>query len=380
VLPTRTAATGLKARHYFHLQEAPSPTMSSESPGSKQQDTEAQRATGTGWLASLRARLGLAGPQTLRDTLEEALKEADRNGTAFSDAERDMFFRLLRFGALRVDDVMVPRADIIALEEAAPLADLLHVFKDAGVSRIPVYRETLDDPSGMVHIKDLVQFLMGDAAVPGSAPSSAAASVAAAPAGAVSAAYADIDLGRADLTRPISGARIRRPVLFVPPSMPALNLLIRMQSTRIHMALVVDEYGGTDGLVTIEDLVEQVVGDIEDEHDVAEAANITADSKVGLIAQARTPVRELEERLGVSLLKPGAEADIDTLGGLVFALVGRVPARGELVRHPAGIEFEVLDADPRRVKKLKVHDHRTGTETREPAPSAKSSAPGTSSS
>jgi CBS domain containing-hemolysin-like protein len=336
--------------------------MSSESPGSKQQDTEAQRATATGWLASLRARLGLAGPQTLRDTLEEALKEADRNGTAFSEAERDMFFRLLRFGALRVDDVMVPRADIIALEEAAPLADLLRVFKDAGVSRIPVYRETLDDPSGMVHIKDLVQFLMGDAVSPASTPSP--------PDGnttttipAVQATKIDIDLGRADLTRPISGARIRRPVLFVPPSMPALNLLIRMQSTRIHMALVVDEYGGTDGLVTIEDLVEQVVGDIEDEHDVAEAANIAADSKGGLIAQARTPVRELEERLGVSLLKPEEEADIDTLGGLVFALVGRVPARGELVRHPAGIEFEVLDADPRRVKKLKIHDHRTTGET-----------------
>ena len=352
--------------------------MSSESPGSKQQDTETQRATGTGWLASLRARLGLAGPQTLRDTLEEALKEADRNGTAFSEAERDMFFRLLRFGALRVDDVMVPRADIIALEEASPLAELLRVFKDAGVSRIPVYRETLDDPSGMVHIKDLVQFLMGDAAILGSAPSPRDTSTAAS-AGAASAAHADIDLSRADLTRPISGARIRRPVLFVPPSMPALNLLIRMQSTRIHMALVVDEHGGTDGLVTIEDLVEQVVGDIEDEHDVAEAANITANSKAGLIAQARTPVRELEERLGVSLLKPGEEADIDTLGGLVFALVGRVPARGELVRHPAGIEFEVLDADPRRVKKLKVHDHRTDTEAREPALPVKSSAPDTSS-
>ena len=143
--------------------------------------------------------------------------------------------------------------------------------------------------------------------------------------------------------------------------MPALYLLIRMQSTRIHMALVVDEYGGTDGLVTIEDLVEQVVGDIEDEHDVAEAANIVEDAKNGMIAQARTPVRELEERLGVSLLKPEEEADIDTLGGLVFGLVGRVPARGELVRHPSGIEFEVLDADPRRVKKLKIHDHRAET-------------------
>lgn len=129
--------------------------MSTDSSSPKPEGTDAQRLTNNGWLANLRARFGLAGPQTLRDTLEEALKEADRNGTAFSTAERDMFFRLLRFGALRVDDVMVPRADIIALDEAAPLAELLRVFKDAGVSRIPVFRETLDDPSGMVHIKDL---------------------------------------------------------------------------------------------------------------------------------------------------------------------------------------------------------------------------------
>jgi CBS domain containing-hemolysin-like protein len=150
--------------------------------------------------------------------------------------------------------------------------------------------------------------------------------------------------------------------------MPAANLLIRMQSTHIHMALVVDEYGGTDGLVTIEDLVEQIVGDIEDEHDEAEAANIVTDPKLGLITVARTPVRELESHVGLKLLAPGEEADIDTLGGLVFALVGRVPARGELIRHPSGLEFEVLDADPRRVKKLRVHLPRAGaTESAGPA-------------
>jgi CBS domain containing-hemolysin-like protein len=131
-----------------------------------------------------------------------------------------------------------------------------------------------------------------------------------------------------------------------------------MQTTRIHMALVVDEYGGTDGLVTIEDLVEQIVGDIEDEHDEEEAAYITTDPKLGLVASARTPVKELEARLEIKLLKPEEEADIDTLGGLVFAIVGRVPARGELVRHSSGVEFEVLDADPRRVKRLKIHRPR----------------------
>jgi CBS domain containing-hemolysin-like protein len=137
--------------------------------------------------------------------------------------------------------------------------------------------------------------------------------------------------------------------------MPATNLLIRMQATRIHMALIVDEYGGTDGLVTIEDLVEQIVGEIEDEHDVAEAANIVLDPKQGLIASGRTPVQELEEHLGIKLLKPDEEEDIDTLGGLMFSLLGRVPARGEIVRHPSGLELEVLDADARRLKKVKIH-------------------------
>jgi CBS domain containing-hemolysin-like protein len=137
--------------------------------------------------------------------------------------------------------------------------------------------------------------------------------------------------------------------------MPAANLLIRMQATHIHMALVVDEYGGTDGLVTIEDLVEQIVGNIEDEHDVAEAANITDDPKLGLVTMARTPVQELEQRLGLKLQTPEDEAEVYTVGGLIFSLIGRVPARGERISHPAGIEFEVLDADPRRVKKLRVH-------------------------
>lgn len=316
--------------------------MSTDSSSPKPEGSDGQRQTNNGWLASLRARFGLAGPQTLRDTLEEALKEADKNGTAFSTAERDMFFRLLRFGAMRVDDVMVQRADIIALDESAPLSELVRVFKEAGVSRIPVFRETLDDPSGMVHIKDLFGYLVDGAATRGAG----------------SAPAAEVTFGKADLRQPISAAKVRRSVLYVPPSMLAMNLLIRMQATRIHMALVVDEYGGTDGLVTIEDLVEQVVGDIEDEHDVAEAANIVEDAKNGIIARARTPVRELEERLAVGLLTPEEEADIETLGGLVFNLVGRVPVRGEFVRHPSGIEFEVLDADPRRVKRLKIHDHR----------------------
>ena len=299
-------------------------------------------ASSSGWLAALLQRLGLQGGQTLRDTLEDALRDEATTADAFSAEEREMLLRLLRFGVSRVEDIMVPRADIIAVEESEPVSALLRRFEDAGVSRIPLYHDTLDDPRGMVHIKDLFRWLMAEAGK-----------------STVGESGPEMDLGRVDLTRPISATKLRRTVLYVPPSMPAMNLLIRMQTTRIHMAIVVDEYGGSDGLVTIEDLVEQIVGDIEDEHDEDEAAHISRDPKLGLVASARTPIKELEEHLGVKLLEPEEEEDIDTLGGLVFAIVGRVPVRGELVRHASGVEFEVLDADPRRVKKLKVHVPQT---------------------
>jgi CBS domain containing-hemolysin-like protein len=294
----------------------------------------------------LLTRIGFRS-QTLREILEAGLKEQPETDVAFTLEEREMLRRLLRFGGLRVEDIIVPRSDIIAIEESEPLSELLRTFSEAGVSRIPLFNETLDDPRGMIHIKDLFRWLMreaasqGDEDAPDAKPSQGGAQ--------------QFDFGRADLSRPITVSRIRRPVLYVPPSMPTTNLLIRMQSTRIHMALVVDEYGGTDGLVTIEDLVEQIVGDIEDEHDEAEAAYISVEPKLGLVASARTPIRELEQHLGLKLLKPEEEEDIDTLGGLMFALLGRVPARGELVRHPSGLELEVLEADARRLKKVKIH-------------------------
>jgi CBS domain containing-hemolysin-like protein len=316
-----------------------------------------------GWIASLKARLGLPTGRTLRDTLEAALRAEAKTAEAFTAEERGMLLRLLRFGRLRVDDVMVPRADIIALEESETLAELLATFEEAGVSRIPVFHETLDDLRGMLHIKDVMRWLLNEAAGKAAADKTAATRESK-PDGQegkrAGRLPGELNLGRVDLSRPLSVARIRRPVLYVPPSMPAMNLLLRMQSTRIHMAFVIDEYGGTDGLVTIEDLVEQIVGEIEDEHDEMEEANIVRDPKLGLVASARTPVRELEQHLGVTLLEPGEEEEIDTLGGLVFAIVGRVPSRGELVRHRSGIEFEVLEADPRRIKRLKVHVDRTG--------------------
>jgi CBS domain containing-hemolysin-like protein len=330
--------------------EAPSPASGGE-----------QLSGAQSLLNALLSRIGLRSP-SLRELLEADLKggaEAE-DAAAFSNEEREMLRRLLRFGGSRVDDIMVPRADIIALEESDTLAELLRTFGEAGVSRIPLFSETLDDPRGMIHVKDLFRWLTREAA----ADAVNTRIVVAPPAGTVeepkeeAAPSQQLDFGRVDLSRPIASAKIRRPVLYVPPSMPATNLLIRMQSTRIHMALVVDEYGGTDGLVTIEDLVEQIVGDIEDEHDVAEAAHIFTEPKLGLVASARTPIKQLEEHLGIKLLKPEEEEDIDTLGGLMFSLLGRVPARGELVRHSSGLELEVLDADARRLKKVKIHQPR----------------------
>jgi CBS domain containing-hemolysin-like protein len=217
---------------------------------------------------------------------------------------------------------MVPRADIIAVEEQTSLDDLVAMFHEAQHSRLPVYRQTLDHPLGMVHIKDLISL---------AAPPSSGAK------------------------RPSSITDIIREVLFVPGSMLATDLLVKMQTTRIHLALVIDEYGGTDGLISIEDLVEQIVGDIEDEHDTDEAATLTARKDGGFDASARAPLEEVEEALGLKLANPEEASEIDTLAGLVFQLVGRVPQRGEVIRHPAGVEFEVVEADPRRLRKLRIH-------------------------
>ena len=357
-----------------HLPREPVDTAASANASGDQPGSGAQSI-----LNALLSRIGLRSP-SLRERLEADLKgEAEADAAAFSTEEREMLRRLLRFGGLRVEDIMVPRADIIALEESDTLAELLRTFGEAGVSRIPLFSETLDDPRGMIHVKDLFRWLTQEAADDAVntriavAPPAEKGNGEAAPEGENSPEENEgettvpsrLEFGSVNLSRPITSAKIRRQVLYVPPSMPAMNLLIRMQSTRIHMALVVDEYGGTDGLVTIEDLVEQIVGEIEDEHDVDEDAYIVTDPKVGLVASARTPVKQLEEHLGIKLLKPEEEEDIDTLGGLMFALLGRVPVRGELVRHPSGLELEVLDADARRLKKVKIHQPRVAEAPRD---------------
>ncbi|MEM1306626.1 MAG: hemolysin family protein, partial [Pseudomonadota bacterium] len=330
-------------------------------------DADAAQSS-TGWLHTLKSALGLQ-QASLRDTLELALRDGTSETDTFTQQERDMLLRMLRYGGLRVDDVMVPRADIIAIAETDTISHVLTTLVRSGVSRVPVYHDTLDDPRGVVHVKDVLAALVTEAApasgtkhVNGSSEHATANgasehSGAADNRGDAARGHDDLklDLTCLDLARTIQQAKLRREVLFVPPSMPAMNLLLRMQSTRIHMALVVDEYGGTDGLVTMEDLVEEIVGEIDDEHDDADDDNISVTAREGVTASARTPVEELEQHFGLKLLSEEDEDDIDTIGGLVFTLAGRVPGRGELIPHPSGLEFEILDADPRRIKRLKVH-------------------------
>lgn len=267
----------------------------------------------------------------LRDLLKKQIKNGPATPEASEISQRRMVTAAERFHRLRVDDVMVPRADIVAVDSTSTLTELSAAFKEAGHSRLPVYKETLDDPTGMVHIKDLMPYLMLDAK------------------------------GRTNKTYPDKKVLqyIKREVLFVPPSMLAQDLLRRMQGRRIHMAVVVDEYGGTDGLVTIEDLIETIVGDIDDEHDERDPEVQIVTGRGGRSvweADARIHIDDFEKALGRDFATPDEEDDVDTLGGLIFTLAGRVPERGEIIRHDSGLEFEVVDADSRRVKRLRISD------------------------
>ncbi len=226
------------------------------------------------------------------------------------------------FQTLRVEDVMTPRVDVTAVDIATPFCELVAQFIETEHSRLPVYRDTLDDPVGVVHVKDVFRLL------------------------------AETDNRPAD-AEPILH-RLRRDTLYVPASMRAADLLLRMQTTRIHLALVIDEFGGTDGLVTLEDLIEAVVGDIADEHDEAEVSGVHERPGGVFEADARAPLEDLEAAMGRDLAPPDLDEEVDTVAGLVTALAGRVPQRGEVIVHPDGLDFEVTDADPRRVKRVRV--------------------------
>ncbi len=265
----------------------------------------------------LRRGFGRNGETSWRDSVEELIEEEEEIAEQISDHERDLLRNLLRFGELTVEDAMVPRSDIMALPENATLDEVVAAIKAEGHSRMPVYRGNLDDVAGMVHVRDVLGYWGDD--------------------------------------RAFSLADIMRDILFVPESMPVADLLSEMRQTRLHMAVIVDEYGGTHGLVTIEDLVEEIVGEIEDEHDEIEPPAIITLDDGSIEADARVRVDELERLLDATLLDDEDEEDVDTLGGLVFTLAEKVPRQGERIAHPAGFEFEVLAADPRRIERLRIH-------------------------
>ncbi len=306
---------------------------------------------------------------SLRENLEDELAREGRGDTAFSPEERMLLGNILRLRELRVDDVMIPRADIDAVDLETSLSRLMELFQESGHSRMPVYEETLDDPRGMVHIKDLMSFIAERGAAQRHATTvengaDATGGRVDKKSGSESKGHnaQDLDLSCVDLSVTLKDTDLLRNLLFVPPSMPATDLMAKMQAGRIQMAIVIDEYGGTDGLVSLEDLVEEVVGDIEDEHDEDEEAMLVPVSEGVWIADPRLPLEEVDEGLGTELTRGEISEDVDTLGGLLYVSVGRVPVRGELLLVPdemPGFEFEVMDADPRRIKRLKIRRRRS---------------------
>ncbi len=262
------------------------------------------------------------GKQSSADAVEDALRDRHANGD-LDVAQKDLILRAASFDRLKVADVMRARAEIVAIEASSTLGEAARVFSESQHSRLPLYGETLDDPQGFVHVRDVLALLAPDAN------------------GETGAQFSDRLL-----------TRIRRDILFVPQSMTLATLFLKMQSSRIHLALVIDEYGGTDGLVSMEDLVEQIVGAIEDEHDVD--PTLVLERQGGFEADGRAPIDQLEDKLGASLALPEHEDEFDTAAGLAVALAGRLPQRGEILRHPAGFDVEIADADPRRVKRIRI--------------------------
>jgi CBS domain containing-hemolysin-like protein len=300
------------------------------------------REGGESWVArALRAIFGWKAG-SIRADLKDVL-EADTGETGFSPEESAMLKNILGLRERRVEDVMLPRADIYCVQQDIPLGELMKVFANAGHSRLVVYEETLDDAVGMVHIRDLIAFMTERAATSAKANTRRKKPF-----------PADLDLKAVDLSMPLSTAKIMRQILFVPPSMPAVDLLAKMQATRIHLALVVDEYGGTDGVVSMEDIVEEIVGEIADEHDEELAPGVVRQPDGSFLADARASLEDLSAIIGPEFDVAEEAKEVDTLAGYIATRIGRVPVRGEVVPGPSRFEIEVLDADPRRVKKLKI--------------------------
>ena len=297
-----------------------------------------------GFLLRLaRAIFGWKSGSTRAD-IEVAVEAAVPGETGVSPEERTMLKNILALRGRRIEDVMVPRADIVAAQQDMSLGEVMKVFQNAGHSRLVVYNDTLDDPVGMVHIRDLIAFMTAQATV---SAEKTAKRKKPPPAG--------LDLKAIDLAMPLSATNLVRELLFVPPSMPAFDLFAKMQATRIHLALVVDEYGGTDGLVSLENIVEQVVGDISDEHDEDATPAVVRQPDGSFVADARASLDDVTAAVGPEFKVGDAAEEVDTIGGYLMTRSGRLPLRGELVPGPDGYEIEVLDSDPRRIKKVRIH-------------------------
>ena len=249
--------------------------------------------------------------------IDNIIESSENTSRELTPEEKNMLNNVIGFGESRVEDCMVPRADIVGLELDTNTKDILQIFSKSNHSRIPVYKETLDNPIGMLHMKDLIGI------------------------------FSEKNFDEINIEK------FQREILFVPPSMKSRDLLVRMQASRIHMALVIDEYGGTDGLVTIEDLIEEIIGEIEDELFEEDLDRIKIYENY-IDASARTSIGEINDIVGKSLFTEDIDEEINTIGGLVFVLAGRVPQRGELINHPLGFEIEITDADSRRIKKVRL--------------------------
>src|SRR5437868_3537850 len=313
------------------------------------QEGEVLRPASENWLSrAIRTLFGWK-PGSVRDDLQVVLDASTPDEVGFSAIERTMLRNILGLHERRIADVMVHRADIVAVKRDISLGELMSLFESAAHSRLVVYNETLDDPEGIVHIRDLLAFMTAKARV---AKPSTAKRKKTLPAG--------LDLRAVDLALPLSEANIIRKLLYVPPSMRAIDLLAQMQASRIHLALVVDEYGGTDGLVSIEDIVEQIVGEIDDEHDSDEPPDIVQQADGSFIADARASLEDVTSTIGEEFNIGEAGEDVDTIGGYLTWLAGRLPLRGEVIAGPEPFEIEVLDADPRRIKRVRISRSRPG--------------------
>jgi len=280
--------------------------------------------TKPGFLRNILAKLkiGVADPESVRDAIEELIEEQTETNSPRDQHERTLLSNVLKQRNASVFQIMVPRADIVSIESNTPMIDAIELLVKEGHSRLPVYREKPDDIIGMVHIKDLANATL-------------------------------IEKSGKEILKTLT--KELRPIIFVAPATRVLDLLLEMRMSRTHMAMVVDEHGGIDGLVTIEDLVEQIVGDIADEHDESSEPELIDYKKGIAVADARVLLSDFTVKYGNIFTKEEI-SELDTLGGLVFKLTGRIPSRGELIKHQSGLEFEIIDADPRKIRRLRLRN------------------------